>query len=175
MRITISRRDLIASTAAAAALPAFNPLALAQTPVSTEAAKLNALMDAFFQEDLEENPERATLLGLDKGTDAGLKARLSDESLAGVDRAKALNASQVARLKTIDTRTLTGLDRVNYDTLVHVGESRARLAPFPYGGFGFGPSPYVVNQLTGVYQTVPDFLDTKHRIETRTRFNGSTV
>src|SRR5581483_3899687 len=73
---------------------------------------------------------------------------------------------QLAQLKRLDAGKLGGMDRVNYDTLVYVGESRARLAPFPYGGSGYGASPYVVSQLTGVYQTVPDFLDTKHRIET---------
>jgi uncharacterized protein (DUF885 family) len=174
MNAIVTRRDLLRSSASTAAiLPAFVIPAWAQTPApSAEAAKLNALMDALFQEDLQENPERATLLGLDKGQNAVLKARLTDETLAGVERAKALNASQLARLKTVDAARLTGLDRVNYDTLVYVGESRAQLAPFPYGGFGFGPSPYVVSQLTGVYQTVPDFLDTKHRIETREDADG---
>jgi uncharacterized protein (DUF885 family) len=37
---------------------------------------------------------------------------------------------------------------------------------FDFGGAAFGPSPYAVSQLTGAYQQVPDFLDTKHRIET---------
>jgi uncharacterized protein (DUF885 family) len=36
--------------------------------------------------------------------------------------------------------------------------------------FDYGPggarSPYVLSQLTGAYQSVPDFLDTQHRIET---------
>jgi uncharacterized protein (DUF885 family) len=173
MTAPLSRRDLLASSAAGATvLPAFMVPAFAAAPAQTEAAKLDALMDALFQEDLQENPERATLLGLDKGQNAVLKARLTDETLAGVERAKALNASQLARLRAVDAARLTGLDRVNYDTLVYLGESRAQLAPFPYGGFGFGPSPYVVSQLTGVYQTVPDFLDTKHRIETREDADG---
>ena len=38
---------------------------------------------------------------------------------------------------------------------------------FDFGGQAFGPSPYVVSQLTGAYQSVPDFLDTKHPIETK--------
>ncbi|HEX3652927.1 MAG TPA: DUF885 family protein [Rhizomicrobium sp.] len=175
MNAIVTRRDLLRSSAATAAvLPAFVIPAWAQMPapaaaptLNAEAAKLNAMMDAFFQENLHQNPEGATLLGLDKGANASLKSQLRDESMTGVRRAKALNASQLARLKTINPAQLAGIDRVNYDTLVYVGESRAQLAPFTYGGFGFGPSPYVVSQLTGVYQTIPDFLDTKHRIETR--------
>ena len=38
---------------------------------------------------------------------------------------------------------------------------------FDFGGSAFSRSPYVVSQLTGAYQNVPDFLDTKHRIETK--------
>ncbi len=37
---------------------------------------------------------------------------------------------------------------------------------FDFGGSGYGPSPYVVSQQTGAYQSVPDFLDTKHKVET---------
>jgi uncharacterized protein (DUF885 family) len=165
----LSRRRLLATAAATAsanALPKWTFSAYAEAAPNSEAAKLNGLMETFFQENLQQNPESATLLGLDKGSNANLKSRLRDESAAGIAAAKALNAGQLARLKQVDAAKLTSMDRVNYDTLLYVGESRAQLAPFDYGGFGYGPSPYVVSQLTGVYQTIPDFLDTKHRIET---------
>ena len=159
----LSRRELLSSAASAAlaysVLPAF-------AAGSDSAARLNALMDTFFQENLNESPESATLLGFDKGANAGLKSKLRDESLAGTAHAKALNASQLARLKAIDASKLAGMDKVNYDTLLYVGESRAAIAAFDFGGAAFGPSPYVVSQLTGVYQSVPDFMDTKHKIET---------
>src|ERR1700743_2807373 len=58
------------------------------------------------------------------------------------------------------------MDRVNYGQLVYGADSRARVMAFDFGGSSFGPSPYVVSQLTGAYQSVPDFLDTKHKIET---------
>ncbi|MBI3675942.1 MAG: DUF885 family protein [Proteobacteria bacterium] len=162
----LSRRDLLASTAATAtamALPGFLAPVFAQEGA---AAQLNQAMDAFFQENLDQNPESATLLGMDKGANAALKAKLQDVSAAGIAAAKALNASQLARLKSIDAANLAGLDRVNYETLEYVAESRARIQAFDYGGTSFGASPYVVSQLTGAYQSVPDFLDTKHRIET---------
>ena len=161
----LSRRHLLASTAATAAAFALPRMALADAP-NTSAAQLNSLMDTFFQEDLRQNPERATLLGLDKGPNADLKSKLSDDSAAGIAADKALNASQLARLKALNASTLGEADRVNYDTLVYVADSRARVAAFDFGGSSFGPSPYVVSQLTGAYQSVPDFLDTKHKIET---------
>ncbi|HEY2444872.1 MAG TPA: DUF885 family protein [Rhizomicrobium sp.] len=157
----LSRRELLASTAALAVLPQFSIAAAA----TTGPANLDALMTAFFQENLRQNPESATLLGLDTGANADLKSKLRDESSAGIAAARALNLDQLKRLKSIDSAQLAGLERVNYDTLLYTGESRAAVAAFDFGGTSFGPSPYVVSQLTGAYQTVPDFLDTKHRIE----------
>ncbi len=159
----LNRRELLSSAASAAVACS---VASAFGADAGPAARLNALMDTFFQENLEQSPESATLLGLDKGANSSLKFKLRDESLAGVAAAKALNASQLSRLKAIDASGLSGMDKVNYDTLVYVGESRAAIAAFDFGGSSFGPSPYVVSQLTGVYQTFPDFMDTKHKIET---------
>jgi uncharacterized protein (DUF885 family) len=157
----LNRRDLLASSAAAvvaySVLPAF-----AGTAPPTQ---LDALMDAFFQENLRHNPESATQLGLDTGANADLKSKLRDESAAGISASKALNADQLRRLQAIDASALAGMERVDYDTLVYTADSRARVAAFDFGGTSFGPSPYVVSQLTGAYQSVPDFLDTKHRIE----------
>lgn len=161
----LDRRQLLASTAASAAALALPKTAFADT-ANPAAAKLDGLMDTFFQENLRESPEMATILGLDKGKNADLKGKLSDQSAAGIAAHKTLNESQLNRLKALDAGALTGMDRVNYDTLVYVGDSRARVAAFDFGGSAFGPSPYAVSQLTGVYQQVPDFLDTKHRIET---------
>jgi uncharacterized protein (DUF885 family) len=161
----LDRRQLLASTAASATALALPKIAFADAADPT-AAKLDGLMDTFFQENLRESPEMATILGLDKGKNADLKGKLSDQSAAGIAAHKTLNESQLNRLKALDASALTGMDRVNYDTLVYVGDSRARVAAFDFGGSAFGPSPYAVSQLTGVYQQVPDFLDTKHRIET---------
>lgn len=167
----LSRRELLSSAASAAiAWPAASAaLAWSTAPAlaaADPAKSLDALMDIFFQENLAESPETATQLGMDKGANAALKYKLRDETLAGVAAAKRLNASQLQRLKAIDAAALSGMDRVNYDTLVYVGESRAAIAAFDFGGAAFGASPYVVSQLTGVYQSFPDFLDTKHTIET---------
>jgi uncharacterized protein (DUF885 family) len=161
----LSRRHLLASTAAAGAALAFPKFALAGAPANTNLTAFDGLMDTFFQEGLQESPERATILGLDKGPNADLKNKLSDESAAGIAAKKALGASQLARLKAVDATRFPDMDRVNYDTLLYVAESRERASKFDFGGNAFGLSPYPVSQLTGAYQSVPDFLDTKHRIE----------
>lgn len=160
----INRRDLLATASAAAALSPFS--AARSQPQTPEGAKLAVLLDAFFQEDLQRNPESATQLGLDTGANAVLKHRLSDESAAGIADARALTLDQQRRLKSIDRAALSSADKVSYDTIAYTRESSARVGAFDFGGSNFGPSPYVVSQLTGSYQNIPDFLDTKHKIET---------
>jgi uncharacterized protein (DUF885 family) len=156
----INRRDflLTASALALAPLPA-----LAQ---SGEDARLDTLFAAFVTEDLRRRPEGATQLGLDKGPNADLRSRLSDNSAAGRDAARAMNADQLRRMQGIDRSALTAAGRVSYDTVAYTRRSAAAIAAFDFGGGGFGPGPYVVSQQTGAYQSVPTFLDTKHRIET---------
>jgi uncharacterized protein (DUF885 family) len=159
----LSRRSFFASASAAAATLALPRLAFA----ADAGAALSALFDQFFQEGLRARPEAATQLGLDKGAGAELKRRLSDVSPAGIAAAKALTQDQLRRLKAFDRAALAPPDQVSYDTILYALESSAAVQAFDFGGsFSFGPSPYVVSQLTGAYQSVPDFLDTKHTIET---------
>ena len=75
----LSRRELLSSATAAAFAYSIVPSFAAETD---PAAQLNALMETFFRENLNENPEGATQLGFDKGENAGLKSRLRDETLA---------------------------------------------------------------------------------------------
>lgn len=159
----LNRRALLSSAAAALAAAALPWRVEADTPPDP---KLGALFDAMLQEQLRLNPEGATLLGLDSGANADLKGKLRDESEAGFAAAKALNADQLKRLKAFDPSGLSRADRINYDTVLYTREQSAKVMAFDFGGTGFGPSPYIVSQLTGAYQSVPDFLDTKHKIET---------
>jgi uncharacterized protein (DUF885 family) len=160
----IHRRRLIASAAALAALPAAN--ALAQSAPSPARARLTALLDDFMQRNLRRSPETATSLGLDKGALAAEKARLDDRSLAQWTRDKAENVARQKELATIDRAALSGIDAVNYDTVAYVQDIQAEGdRQFDYGGLGAG-LPYIVTQQSGAYSTVPDFLDTRHAIET---------
>ena len=159
----LNRRELLSSAAITVAAGALPFAAFAADNASD--AKLDAVFDQFFQEGLRRNPEGATQLGLDKGPNADLRSKLRDESTAGIAAAKAQNADQLARLKAFDTSGLSPSGKLNYDTVLYTRASSAALAQFDFGGSSFGPSPYVVSQQTGAYQSVPDFLDTKHRIE----------
>jgi uncharacterized protein (DUF885 family) len=74
----LNRRAMLLSTGAAAAAVGLAPRALAAGDPA-----LASLFDQFFQEGLQLRPESATQLGLDKGANAGLKAKLNDGSTAG--------------------------------------------------------------------------------------------
>ncbi|WP_293481661.1 DUF885 family protein [Phenylobacterium sp.] len=127
---------------------------------------LNKLMADFFNEALAESPELATSLGLDKGKLAGAAARLSDASLEAKERRRKLNADQLRRLKAVNRGRLTGMAAINYDSVLFELQANAEAERFPYGAAGAG-APYVLSQITGSWQNVPDFLATQHRIETK--------
>jgi uncharacterized protein (DUF885 family) len=159
----LSRRDLLLSATAAAAMP-INAWA---QPASAEGTRLDALLDAFFQEELQRDPEEATDLGLDTGANAPLKARLKDVSAAGIAADRQALADRRRRLAGIDRKALTSAEAVSYDTIAYVDDATARILDLDIGGTdGFSPSCYVLSPITGAYQGVPVFLDTKHKIET---------
>jgi len=162
----LDRRAFLLTSAAAGAATAL-PVRAAQAAASAAPSpELATLFDAFFQENLRERPESATQLGLDKGANADLKGKLSDASDAGRAADKAATRDQLRRLAMIDRSRLNPDDRLNYDVVKYTRDSGAAVQAFDFGGGGYGPSPYVVSQQTGAYQSVPDFLDTKHRIDT---------
>lgn len=159
----LDRRAFLLSTAAAATAALLSPGLAKDTAASPE---LKALFDAFFEEGLRQRPESATHLGLDKGANADLKSKLSDVTEAGRAAEKATTQDQLRRLALIDRGALNPSDWLDYDVVKYTRGSSAAVQRFDFGSSGYGPSPYVVSQQTGVYQSVPDFLDTKHRIET---------
>jgi uncharacterized protein (DUF885 family) len=163
----MNRRDLLLGSAGALAFAAITR-AQAQPATSAASAQLKTLFEQFFAEDLDHSPETVTSLGLDKGPRAAAKFKLDDGSLAALADAKARNAEQLRRLKAIDRAQLSGQDVVDYDSVLYVTDIQDQgNRAFNYGGGGSG-APYVVSQLTGNYQGVPDFLDSQHEIETKT-------
>jgi len=160
----LSRRQLLASAAAVGASAAAPRFAAAQ---AAPAARLNAFFDQLMAESFRRSPEDATGLGLDKGDLAWTKYKLGDAGLEMVAQDKADTARDLAALRALPRAQLSGMDAINYDvvefTLAVQDEANRK---FEYGGTGAG-APYVLSQLTGAYQSAPDFLDTQHTIETK--------
>lgn len=164
----LNRRALLATAAAAGAAAALPKFAGAQTPAAaaTGDARLSAVMQGAFDDFLSLSPEFVTSLGLDTGARAAAKSQLSDNSVAGDMRAVDAAARRLTQLRAIPRQPLTGMDAVNYDTVDWMLSERVENARrFNYGSRG-QPYPYVLSQLTGSYQSTPDFLDSQHKIET---------
>ena len=162
----MNRRDLLAGAAGVAGLALASRNAVAQVssaPAPGGSPQLAAVFDGIMKENLDRSPEFATSLGLDMGARAGQKALLDDRSISAWEGDKRRTTAQLARLHAVERSGLGPQDKVNLDSVVYVTtlneEANRR---FPYIG-----GPYVVSQLTGAYQGVPDFLDTQHSIETK--------
>lgn len=161
----IDRRRLMLSAAGvglASALPVF-----AQTPTDAD-GRLDALLTRWFDENIDESPESATSLGLDKGDRAGLAARLSQRGPADVARDKAKAVEQWRVLQAFPKGELSPASLITYEIAAFSAETGAAGATFDYGNVGGGgrQGPYVVTQMSGAYFNVPDFLENQHRIET---------
>ncbi|HEX3652177.1 MAG TPA: DUF885 family protein [Rhizomicrobium sp.] len=169
----LDRRNLLATSAAAAiaaGIPrrVFAADAPGNTADTAEASKrLNALFDAFVSEQLDHAPEGATSLGIDTGARAHQRSELSDRSLAEAGRMKALVADQLKRLEAFNRASLSASDAVGYDVVMYGLKTQdAADRKYAYAG-GNLQGPYVISQLTGSYQQLPDFLDSQHPIENK--------
>lgn len=161
----MNRRDMMQSGAAASALVMLARLGTARAQAATASAedrRLAALFDAMMRQMLDRSPETVTTLGLDKGARAAAKGRLDDRSLAAWEGDKRQTATWLAALNRIDVAGLTGLNRWNHASVLFSTQVQDEI----YRTVATVGTPYAVSQLTGCYQTVPDFLDSQHSIET---------
>jgi uncharacterized protein (DUF885 family) len=133
-----------------------------------EGATLNAVFDGIMNQDLDHSPILVSTLGLDKGKRAHQKFELDDSSVASWELGKQRTADQLASLRRIDAKALGLQDQVNYDSVIYglTLTDQANRA-FPYIGDAYYGSPYVLSQLSGAYQRVPDFPDSQHAIATK--------
>jgi uncharacterized protein (DUF885 family) len=159
----INRRTLLTRASSVAVTAALPSTVFAAT---NRGAELNAIFDGIVQDYMARSPELLTGLGMDKGDYASAKGKLADRSLAARVQDRADNARHLAKMRAFDHRSLSGMDAVNYDTVIfemQVTEEANRLTSYSDSG---ASEPYAVSQLTGAYQFIPDFLDSQHSIET---------
>ncbi len=161
----LSRREMIAGTAATAATLASPPALAAAGP------DVPVMLDALAWRLLALEPERATSLGVDTGQYAGLRARSEDKSPAGVAAKRRFLDSALAALARVPTRGLDPATATNVAVAKSAfGNARDGFAQ-PYGDVAIGSwrnSPYTVIQNVGAWADMPRFLDAEHPVKTRT-------
>jgi uncharacterized protein (DUF885 family) len=157
----LDRRSFLATTAAGALAVAHPALAQA----GTEDAKLRAQLDAMFETLVDDSPRMATSLGLDKGPRAALKQRLDDNSAAAKQRRLERSRRWVAQLKAIDRAKLSTSSKVDLDVVLYQQQQAVESGTkWKFGDTGGNFRPYVISQQSGAYQSVPDFLDSQHKV-----------
>jgi uncharacterized protein (DUF885 family) len=163
--MTITRRTLLAQTAAAATVSALPVKALAaDAPADAQASRV---LDGITEQWLRDFPESATGLGIDKGARAGLKARLTDSSAAGKRQLAAHLRTGLDQLKPLPLDRLSPVMRTNVEVVRTAFEIALDGFAFPYGDVavgGYRNSPYVVIQNVGAFLDTPKLLDNDHLI-----------
>ncbi|MEG1029834.1 MAG: DUF885 domain-containing protein, partial [Brevundimonas sp.] len=107
----IDRRRLLLTAAATAAVAP----SLAHAAAATDAdGRLNALLDGWFEADIDDAPERATNLGLDKGARAGLSSKLSEAGPEAIRKDRDKAVSRWATLRAFDQTGLSEAGALNY-------------------------------------------------------------
>ena len=169
--MSLDRRQVLLSATAAGAVGVLPGQALA-APVAADAG-LNRHFDGLSQQILDDGPEQATSLGLDKGAHAERKSRLADASWAYVEHDRVWCREQLAKLARFPDAALSPGARLNKAVVVYAMELGRDAAPFNYGNntlnsaMSESASPYVVSQQSGAYSAGPEFLDSAHKVETK--------
>lgn len=161
------RRQFLTSVAALALfVSGRSALAVSPEQANTERSPLRALLDGTFDQMMHRDPAIATALGLDTGERHPLSSRLKssgpDERLG----AQQALVDALPRLRGFDRQSLSGTEPYYLDTIIWAAERAAELDATGFGTIDNWPTPYVLNQIAGSYQNVPDFLKRQHRIET---------
>jgi uncharacterized protein (DUF885 family) len=153
----------IAGAAALLPLPA-RAAAQAAAPAALGDAALNALFEDIFQDRVKRSPELATSLGLDKGANAHLKAKLDVRPLAQARKEDlALDKRDLARVRAVPPASLSDAGKLNRDVIIYQAESGMVAAEkFDIDSV---QRPYPIFQQGGTYFSTPDFLNSAHTID----------
>ncbi|MBY0519509.1 MAG: DUF885 family protein [Sphingomonas sp.] len=167
--MSFNRRDLLQGAGVAAtALPLTSARALAAAAGDPGASQQ---LGQVAEDLLAHYPEGAASLGLDNGTRAALKAKLSDKSPAGRQAAAARATATLGRLAKIDTAGLSPADATNVEVVRTAYQRAVEGYAIPYGDVatltgGWRNSPYSVAQNVGAYLDIPQLLTINHKIAT---------
>ena len=137
---------------------------------SAQSSAMQTLCDKAYDAFLRVSPMLCTTFGVDKGPYAAMKSQIEGDTPADRAAYAHLLETVLKGLAGIDRLQLSGMDRINYDTLNWQWSTLlSGVKDFAYGvkGPSQPQSPYVISHLSGMAQALPDFFDSNHLIATR--------
>ena len=174
--MTVSRRTLLQTSAAAAATTALGVSGCAEPSAPAIAPKpgqAQHFLDQATDLMLNAYPESASSAGIDTGKYAALKLQLTDRSPEGQAKIEGDVKDMLGKLKSIDLSALPADEALNVEVVTSVYEISAEGFDLPYGdmallnsNWSYRNSPYAVAQNTGAFVEIPSFLDSSHSIKT---------
>ena len=135
-------------------------------PVSAFDGRLND----WTREILADSPELASQAGVPAEQAGGAYSnKLDDRSDMALQARRSAALRRYVELRSLDTSALSDSQRLTYDILRVQFEGASDSAAFDYGNFfpvgdGAGAQPYVLNQMTSAFITLPSFLDQRAQI-----------
>lgn len=158
------RRFLEGTAATVLAGLAVRPAVAAGSADAACAALLQRHSEAY----LRRSPEEATANDFDIGPNAALRSRLDDRSLAARSDDRAAIRTALSELGGVDAAALSSRAALDLRVARYVYETLDDLlGRYGYVDGNLRPSPYVVSQMNGAYYWLPDFIGTRHPIESR--------
>lgn len=157
-RRTLLRTAVGAGLAALSGLPAF--------AADSTSPALDALLQRLAEDYLRRSPEQATQYEFDVGANARLRSQLDDRSLAATANDHESASRTLSELAKIDRAKLDAAGQLDYDTAVFVYSMLKDLTA-RYGTIDIDlrPSPFPVSQMNGAYYWLPEFLGSRHPLE----------
>ncbi len=167
----LDRRELMLSAGALGLASALPQAGWAAT--GGQDAALNLRLEQLANTLLVSAPETATSLGLDKGPRSGLKSRLSDQSIGAAADSTKLCQDVLADLAKFQDPDLSAGGQLSKGVVTYALELGRDGGQFDFGEntlnavMDESATPYLVNQMTSSFSSVPEFLDSHHQIATK--------
>lgn len=139
--------------------------AMTATSVDDDLARL---LQRLAEDHLRSSPEEATQFEFDVGANAGLRSQLDDASLSAREKNRNAAAAALDQLKRIDRAKLGAAAKLDYDTAMFVFTTlQDQHQRYGSVDIDLRPSPYPVSQMNGAYYWLPEFLGSRHPLQSK--------
>ncbi|MGX7894907.1 DUF885 family protein [Tsuneonella sp. HG222] len=135
-------------------------LAWDETAMTDQA--LYDVFDAIFHGDMALDPQQATALGLDKGELAAARSRLNGVGPQAERKRFDHARNALAALRAIDPAGLSATGQLRRQVAEYMLEQRLVAEQFAVSAMGY---PYRISQQNGAHCKLPDYLDSKHPVD----------